>query len=568
MATKVNTPGLLSKLAQLIRAPAASRVDAQASEQGHASSVNQLALKARIERKRQDDNVRRREFNHLRKLRNTGPATSRFVAGPPSGFPSSVGFDPDDRAMTIKKIDDIEAQMAKHWWGRNSDAVPLPKRVSVEDAQSAQVPLASAAAPLPEPEDLLDHFEFATAPMPLRALADPLAETLAQPASEDGGPSAHDKQDTDFSAFSSANLVSVELDNGVDDADLQEAAIRFADGDQAAAEGILLTLLQAEDILPDAAAACAAALFDLYRATGQQASFDVVAIDYAQRFGCSAPEWFSTPEVLGRHAAVALEAPAAPAQRAVWECPAQLDSAAVQALRETPCSQSQPLRQCWARLQSITPEAAPELAALLAHWCAEPVQLHWSHAEVLTRTLQAQAPAGDPRVDPLWWRLRLETLRVLGQQEAFETVAMDFCLTYEVSPPSWQAARCVCVHDHIDTALALAAQGQATEHSADAVDAVEADATAVVALSGEVLGDAVAVLEQLTPRVQGVEHLTIACHLLVRVDFAAAGSILNWVVQRQSEGCQVRFVDVPRLVATFFGVMGITQYAQVQPRLR
>ena len=581
MATKVNTPGLLSKLAQLIRVPASGRGDAPASEQGHTSALNQLALKERIERKRQDDNVRRREFNHLRKLRNTGPVTARFVAGPQSGFPSSVGFDPDDRAMTIKKIDDIEAQMSKHWWGRKSDDAQV--NPAVAGTQSAQVPLAGAAAPPPEEEDLLAHFEFATVPMPLSGPTDRAPEDAAteQPASEDA-PQASDKPDTDFSAFSSANLVSVEMGDGGGSADLQEAAIRFADGDEAAAETILLTLLQAEDIQPEAAAACAAALFDLYRATGQQASFDVVAIDYAQRFGCSAPEWFSTPDLLGRQAA-ALEAPAASEPGgAVWACPAQLDGAAVQALQGTPGDAAQPRHQCWARLQTLTPEAAQALAALLAHWCAQPVQLHWSGAEVLTRTLQAHTPAGDPRVDPVWWRLRLDALRILGQQDAFETAAMEFCLTYEVSPPSWQAARCVCVHDHADADAALAQappQGLATERrhgphagvaagdAAEAGLAADADA-AMVALSGEVLGDAVPALERLTPCVQGAEHLSISCRLLVRVDFAAAGSILNWVVRRQTEGCQVRFVDVPRLVAAFFGVIGITEYALVQTRTR
>ena len=42
------------------------------------------------------------------------------------------------------------------------------------------------------------------------------------------------------------------------------------------------------------------ALFDLYRATGQAERFDALAIDFAARFGRSAPLWVSLPEQLGQ----------------------------------------------------------------------------------------------------------------------------------------------------------------------------------------------------------------------------------------------------------------------------
>jgi len=52
----------------------------------------------------------------------------------------------------------------------------------------------------------------------------------------------------------------------------------------------------------------------------------------------------------------------------------------------------------------------------------------------------------------------------------------------------------------------------------------------------------------------------------VRVDFSAAGSILNWVATRQASGCHVQFRDVHRLVAAFFTVIGINEHARVIPR--
>jgi hypothetical protein len=50
----------------------------------------------------------------------------------------------------------------------------------------------------------------------------------------------------------------------------------------------------------------AAALFDLYRGTGQHAEFEQLSMDYAQWF-VAAPTWYSTPQILG------LECPLLPA---------------------------------------------------------------------------------------------------------------------------------------------------------------------------------------------------------------------------------------------------------------
>ena len=67
-------------------------------------------------------------------------------------------------------------------------------------------------------------------------------------------------------------------------------------------------------------------LFDLYRAIGQQERFETAAIDFAGRFGRSAPQWISIPEAVGRmHGKPAQAAPVGGAQQAPnWISPATL----------------------------------------------------------------------------------------------------------------------------------------------------------------------------------------------------------------------------------------------------
>jgi hypothetical protein len=40
------------------------------------------------------------------------------------------------------------------------------------------------------------------------------------------------------------------------------------------------------------------ALFDLYRATGQLAPFESQAVDFVNRFGRSAPQWYDMPGIV------------------------------------------------------------------------------------------------------------------------------------------------------------------------------------------------------------------------------------------------------------------------------
>ena len=61
-------------------------------------------------------------------------------------------------------------------------------------------------------------------------------------------------------------------------------------------------------------------------------------------------------------------------------------------------------------------------------------------------------------------------------------------------------------------------------------------------------------------------EIEIDCARLVRIDFGASGSLLNWVAARASEGRQLHFTGVHRLIATFLGVVGITGSARISLR--
>jgi hypothetical protein len=87
-----------------------------------------------------------------------------------------------------------------------------------------------------------------------------------------------------------------------------------------------------------------------------------------------------------------------------------------------------------------------------------------------------------------------------------------------------------------------------------------------VELSGQLVGDISATLAKLQGRLGTAPVVSVSCARLIRVDFIAAGDLLNWVLSRCSENRAVHFVDAHRLVALFFGAMGINEHAKVQVR--
>jgi hypothetical protein len=89
---------------------------------------------------------------------------------------------------------------------------------------------------------------------------------------------------------------------------------------------------------------------------------------------------------------------------------------------------------------------------------------------------------------------------------------------------------------------------------------------ASVELSGQLVGDIGPTLKKLEAELGNATMVNVTCAKLIRVDFIAAGDLLNWVLSRRSENRSVSFVESHRLVALFFGAMGINEHAKVKVR--
>ena len=617
--------GLFSKVARFVANPTTSwgEIEVKVKDSELSTGYSKDVLKAMIVRKKQNDFVRKREFDVLRKLRRTEPAESAAKADRPSYFQSSLPSNADDRAMTVRKIDEIEAQMSNQWWrGKSNEgaaagarpAAPPPRlqdvhsrppvnpvsvtpsvassapKVSPSQPQAPNVIVAKTSAPVARPASASPVPAYkqsaATAHAPLIP-----ATLVAKPKAASGvvePPPYWGKANnaaTDMGAlgagFSVSNIFqNVEVDVA-SEPELEEAAIRFANGDNAGAEEALLAALKPVDLTPERAEIWVAALFDLYRATGQQAKFDGSAFEFANRFGRSAPAWFSTPDLLKHEDAA--PAPkssatqiAASSTTAHWSAPEELTKTSLAALQLILKNKAAPWLLDWSALASISSESVSELGALFAYWCVTPVTLTFRGADELSAALKALTIPGEATVPPAAWQMHMNVLRVMGMHDEFETVALDFCVTFEVSPPSWQKSLCICKLEGTEDALEPVkkqSNGDGKEPWKDSIvhssflDEDSVIGATLVALSGEILSDAADALAELEVGMgEGATQMVVSCENLIRVDFSAAGSILNWVAGQRASGCTVEFRNVNRIVAAFFHVIGITEFARVVPR--
>lgn len=595
MADQKDAPkpeSFLRKVVRFVSHPATDWADLNTIQRESAEAdFAKSELKAMIERKRRNDFVRKREFDMLRKIRREGVTGDRLAGlDNLSHLDDSQLRAPDSGSrqdMGVKaKIDAIEQQMV----GGNSDASDADRPRSRTD-----LPRRGATMRTTHPAPLGDsRFSATTAPQIMRAVSDDpfhvtRPQTLTEPVGLDGlttpaasttslgllppgaprAPALAPLQGVGADPHSTA----VEVTELAHDPDLDEAVIAFANADFDQCERTLTNLVSSGG--PRAQHADTwAALFDLYRAVGQQPKFEALAVEYAQRFGWSAPQWFSLPKLVADAAAAGdrqrppVRSPAAGNTTIGWVAPARVDADAVAELRSQLLQLPLPWVLDWRAVQRIDAAACSALTKLLGEWSNEPIEMRWVGGEAFFELLGEVAPNGVKDADPAVWLLRLEALRLANRPVDFDQVAIDYCLTYEVSPPSWSPARCT-LRASSGSGVTVAPITQIADVSTTFLEsqpADEASHTAHVELSGQLVGDIGEMLRGLDGQIGAATMVHVSCARLIRIDFIAAGDLLNWVIAKRSENRAVKFVDAHRLVALFCGAMGISEHARVTVR--
>jgi ABC-type transporter Mla MlaB component len=565
MAEPKDSPSFFRKMVKFVANPATEWAEITSRHDvARETETAKSELKSMIERKRRNDFVRKRELDMLRQVRREGLTGDQLAALGGNSRNDDSEVRASDSAKVdngVKaKIDQIEQQMVGDGYSgstrrsnefQNAPARPAPMSGRAPEGTGAKLPARvgtpGPVAPRPGPDR-------SPAAAPGRPALGPAATAL----------------NFDLAPAAMAKPFAVEVSDVAHDPDLDEAVIAFANADFEQCENALSALVKGDGARNQHAETWLV-LFDLYRATGQQNKFESLALDYAQQFGWSSPQWFSMPKQV---ADASVDAPLN-SQRIAgqigWICPPTVDADVVAKLSSQTLQMPLPWVFDWGGLQNIDAEACARLSELFRKWITQKLEMHWLSGERLFTVLQDASPTGVRDVDPAFWRLRLDALRMTNRPDQFDEAAIDYCVTYEVSPPSWERAVCLATVSGSKLTATQPAMSVVGEVSTSFVESRTMDdpvsvQVTTVELSGQLVGDIAPTLKKMDEEIQSAAVVNVSCANLIRVDFIAAGDLLNWVLTRRTESRSVSFLDAHRLVALFFGAMGINEHAKVKVR--
>jgi len=568
------------KVARFVANPTTDWSEINSRQDDPEGELAKAELRAMVERKRRNDFVRKRELDMLRRIRREGLTPDQLAALASS--PSRMGDDERISEVNSKidlgvkaKIDEIEQQMVGESFA-TTQAVPK-QQPGFFETSTRPVAFASTATPPPAVVDSsrgrVSEFSSPQEVQRLSAPPPPAAVTMgaAIPPLSDSPPSRlPDLPPVELPlSFTLAEpSAPMEVQEVVHDPELDEAVIAFANADYDSSERALTELvrpggsrnLHGETWL---------VLFDHYRATGAQGKFEVLAVEYAQQFGLSAPQWFSMPKLVAETARQAGRTPMGKAGQVSWTAPSTLTAEDVATLHKRSETLPMPWVFDWGAVDEVDIDAAIQLRQLLRTWASQQIDQRWVGGDHFLSQLKELAPVGERDTDPALWMLRLEALRLANRPDQFDEAAIDYCVTYEVSPPSWERARC---------RVRFGGEGASTNGPGTSALPSEAQSTfldtgvaephvAQLELMGQLSGDISDNLRAMAAEVGEASLINISCTKLIRLDFMAAGDLLNWVLSRRSENRTVVFTDAHRLVALFFGAMGINEHAKVKVRI-
>lgn len=547
------TAGFLSRLLLFVRHPTRDWSELGISMPAKTPEVlEERQEQEQCERARRNHFIRKIEFARIRKtiqsrkkqpqpplVGNTDFRPS--MLGPELGTASHMAR--QQRAGTLQKIDAIEKKLAQQWW--QTDHLPEHEQIGdVSPSSAVTRPAtieatwdAAGTAPLVEPAP---HFT------PLgRWLRKELLQLEHQPLLALWQERALRRQQDAAHGADSKDI-------GMYESDLEEAAILFASDRMAETESLLLDIVRKQPIGSEIQPLQPyldvwLTLFDLYRATGNHEGFDTMSIEFASLFGRTAPVWFSIPELLGQERASTVSN----VRPFSWLSPPDLSAqslATATVLKNRACA---PYQLNWSKLLTVQEDALLSLTELVTELAQQSGEVVFIGGEHLLALVREHTQVGQSDVHRGWWSLLLAILFLMGDQNAFDEAALDFTITYEESPPSWVAPK-ASYTDTTETLPDLLAE-----------EALESRTGRQSQLQGVIENDAERVLNQAVARLERGASMTIECGQLIRIDFPAAGSVLNWAIQQHEQGRNVVFHHPHRLIAIFFNILGIHEYATI-----
>lgn len=279
-------------------------------------------------------------------------------------------------------------------------------------------------------------------------------------------------------------------------------------------------------------------LFDLYQVSNRQDAFEDLSIDYASRFETSPPTWnpLAPPSAAGATPYTGVTP--TEAFGALLD-----DSIAPQLQRLLEMAATRPASRLeFGRVQIVTAAGCARLLQALTVLRGGGRELIVAGAASLADIVRATLVVGARDAPEAPWLLLLELLQLMNREKEFEETAMDYCVTYELSPPQFEAPvnvanAAVQAPSRADRFMLPALIDGNSGALFDAIDGYAAQNSLVV-LDGSRLG---------------------------RVDYAAATALHARLRALAGDDRTIELRDINHLVAALFALMGYQDVCKLYP---
>jgi anti-anti-sigma regulatory factor len=325
---------------------------------------------------------------------------------------------------------------------------------------------------------------------------------------------------------------------------IEEAAILFANGQTNLIEPVLLNAI-AEDTSGDARLTVWGMLFDLYQITGQRNLFENLSIEFANKFEMSPPTWREGSS------ADSGQVPA-PRNNTIPSIafPAKLDAGIIKQLEriKNVAEMSPVLKLEFARVTQVDPVGCGLLLNILKRLQKSGHKLILVGAPELAEKIQAILLVGRRDETEAPWLLLLEVLRLLNREADFEERSIDYCITFEVSPPAFVSPQDKVTTDHEETAVA---DETSSDHFIMPV---------LIDARSDTLGQNIAAYAHTH------DPVILDCSQLIRMDFNAAGRLFGDLMPLIGSGKTIELHSPNHFIVALCNVMGMTNSVRIVPR--
>ena len=330
--------------------------------------------------------------------------------------------------------------------------------------------------------------------------------------------------------YTESNVMAIDVSHGAESiqSDIEQIAVLYANGQDAVVRPLLESLLGGYP--GTEGLRLWQMLFDFLQLSDDRAAFDKLSAEFVQVCEMSPPTWrLVLPKVPSAGPGVV----ACELQGVLTSDHLDVISPLADALKL-----KRSLRVDCSRLLGCDDEIAGRLVDILTGARRQEAVIVLEHFENMISRLKARLVVGEAQ-NARSWLLLLELLQRHGTQEEFEQCAIDFAVTFERSPPSWEAV----------TTPAL---------PASKTEAAPADDAHY--LSGEIKGsrfdDLIAVLNL-------QNNVVLDFSGVRRLDFFSAGQLVNRLSPLKGSGREVIIRSPNHLVAELMAVVGINKFARI-----